>query len=104
MNYDYPELHYIIYPKVVEALDKYFEKTRTIEDISGEEIEIAVHAVYKKMVQEHPEIHGDPSERRYRAKEKNKLKSFYGRGKVVKDLISILIITELFRRKQNITV
>jgi len=101
VNYDYPELHYIIYPKVVEAINKHFEKSRTIENITGEEIEEAVYYVYRRMVQEYPEIHGDPYERRYRARQEGGRMSFYGRSKIVKDLISIILVTELFRRKEN---
>lgn len=96
MDMNYPELYYRIYPKAIDTAGQYLEKNRGRENISEEELEELVDEVYEKMVYECPEIDEDPIERRSRHKVTQR--PFYGRRRLTRDIISIILISELLRR------
>src|SRR5690606_42131986 len=99
MNFDYPELYYRIYPKVIAEIDENLDENYSIENISKEQMDKMVDNIYMKMVKECPEIHEDPYERRYRGRVRGEQRIFYGRRQIIRDLITILLISELFRRR-----
>ncbi|CCQ97844.1 hypothetical protein CULT_710037 [[Clostridium] ultunense Esp] len=96
MDYNYPELYYRIYPKAIDSVNRYLEKNGDKRDISKEDMEAMIDEVYEKMVYECPEIDEDPIERRGRYRVTQR--PFYGRRRLVRDIISIILISELIRR------
>ncbi|HEY8362071.1 MAG TPA: hypothetical protein VIK77_04230 [Tissierellaceae bacterium] len=100
MNFDYPELYYRVYPKVMAEIESNLDENYSIENITKEQMEKMVDNIYIKMVKECPEIHEDPYERRYR-RVRGEQRIFYGRSQIIRDLITILLISELFRRRQS---
>lgn len=66
-------------------------------DVSDEIVEELVDDVYEKLIDECPELDEDPMERRrgrYRALQR----PIYGRRRLARDIIAIIIISELIRR------
>lgn len=97
MNMNYPELYYRIYPKALESIDKYLRDNPYMVDVSDEIVEELVDDVYEKLIDECPELDEDPIERRrgrYRALQR----PIYGRRRLARDIIAIIIISELIRR------
>lgn len=101
MYYDYPELYYRIYPKVIDAVNQHLDENCSMEEMTKEQMDKIVDDVYIKMVRECPEIHEDPYERRSRGRVRAEQGIFYGRSRIIRDLITILLISELFRRNQS---
>ncbi|WP_353096475.1 hypothetical protein [Tissierella praeacuta] len=101
MYSDYPELYYRIYPKVIEAVNEHLDENYSMENITEEQMEKMVDDIYIKMAYECPEIHEDPYERRSRGRVRAEQRIFYGRSRLIRDLITILLISELFRRNQS---
>ncbi|NLV87790.1 MAG: hypothetical protein GX021_00280 [Tissierellia bacterium] len=103
MNFDYPELYYRIYPKAIAEIDNNLDENCSMENITREQMEKMVDNIYMKMVKECPEIDEDPYERRYRGRGRvrGEQRIFYGRSRIIRDLITILLIAELFRRNQS---
>jgi len=101
MSYDYPELYYRVYPKIISAVNEHLDNNYSAEQITEEQMEKMIDDIYIKMVRECPEIHDDLYEKRYRSgKIKSKQRIFYGRSRIIRDLISIFLISELLRRNQ----
>ena len=99
MDYDYPELYYRIYPKVIDTVSGYMNDNNQGKDITEEDIENMIDEVYEKMVVECPEVEEDPMERRSRkARYRIAQRPFYGRRRLVRDIISIILLSELLRR------
>ncbi|MCF6466786.1 hypothetical protein [Clostridium sp. Cult2] len=96
MDYNYPELYYRVYPKVIDSVNKYLEKNEYKGNISEEDMEAMIDEVYEKMVYECPELNEDPIERRGRYRVTQR--PFYGRRRLIRDIISIILISELIRR------
>ncbi|NLW21885.1 MAG: hypothetical protein GXY88_01300 [Tissierellia bacterium] len=96
MDYNYPELYYRIYPKVMDTINKYFNKGNRGPNLTEKDIEEMIDQVYEKMVAECPEIDEDPIERRGRHRVTQR--PFYGRRRLARDIISIILISELLRR------
>ncbi|MCF6462962.1 hypothetical protein [Clostridium sp. Cult1] len=96
MDYNYPELYYRIYPKAIDSVNRYLENNNYNSNISDKDMEAMIDEVYEKMVYECPEIDEDPIERRGRYRVTQR--PFYGRRRLVRDIISIIIISELIRR------
>lgn len=96
MDYNYPELYYRIYPKVMDSVNKYMNKNKEIRNIPKEDMESMIDEIYEKMAYECPEIDEDPIERRGRYRITQR--PFYGRRRLVRDIISIILISELIRR------
>ncbi len=97
MNMNYPELYYRIYPKAIDSINRYMKNNPYMDNITDEVVETLVDEVYEKMVNECPEIDEDPIERRkgrYRAYQG----IIYGRRRLARDIIAIIIISELLRR------
>ncbi|CAK7008953.1 hypothetical protein CIW83_12485 [Tissierella sp. P1] len=101
MHYDYPELYYRIYPKVISAVNEHLDDNCSMEKITREQMEKMVDDIYIKMVHEYPEIHEDPYERKYRGRVRAEQRPFFGRSRITRDLITILLISELFRRNRS---
>ncbi len=98
MNYDYPELYYRIYPKVIDAMSRHMD-SKQFNDITEEDIDKMIDDVYERMVMECPEIEGDPMERRSRgSRYRITQRPFFGRRRLVRDIISIILLSELLRR------
>jgi hypothetical protein len=98
MDYDYPELYYRIYPKVIDTVSRCINNNQG-KDITEEDVEDMIDEVYEKMVVECPEIEEDPVERRRRmGKYRITQRPFYGRRRLVRDIISIILLSELLRR------
>lgn len=101
MSYDYPELYYRVYPKIISVVNEHLDENCSMEQITDEQMEKMIDDIYIKMVRECPEIHEDPYERRYRpSKVRGEQRIFYGRSRIIRDLISIFLISELLRRNQ----
>lgn len=98
MNIDYPELYYRVYPKILSTIDKYLDEDFFIEELTEEEIEEMVDNIYMELVKELPEIHEDSYEIRV-SRMRRKPRTFYGRSRIIRDLISVFLISELLRRK-----
>lgn len=98
MDWDYPELYYRIYPKVIRSINNHLDNNFSNEMINEEKFDLIVDDVYRNLTDECPEINSDPNERRGRARAKSTQSIFYGRRQIVRDLISILLISELLRR------
>lgn len=101
MSYDYPELYYRVYPKVMAAVDAELNGRNPINEISNEQMDKMVNDVYYDMVEEYPEIHEDPYERRYRGRVRGEQRIFFGRSRILRDFITVLLISELLRRNQT---
>ena len=100
MNYDYPELYYRIYPKVIEVVNDNEKNNINVNDITDEQLNKMADTVYIRLVEEYPEIHEDPIERRYRRGRYSSMqRPYYGRMRITRDLITILLISELLRRR-----
>ncbi|NLY77735.1 MAG: hypothetical protein GX080_06575 [Tissierellia bacterium] len=97
MGMNYPELYYRIYPKAIECIDRYFQNNPHTIDISDEVVEALVDEVYEMMLDECPELDQDPIERR-RGRYRSLQRPIYGRRRLARDIIAIIIISELLRR------
>ncbi|MBZ2174500.1 hypothetical protein K8M07_04495 [Schnuerera sp. xch1] len=98
MDINYPELYYRVYPKVMDSVNGYLSNNPNPENISDDVLESLVDEVYEKMVEECPEIDEDPIERRGRYRSLQR--PFYGRRRLVRDIITIILISELLRRRR----
>lgn len=98
---DYPELYYTTYPKVISEVNLYLEGKSEIEEITPEDIDGMLDNIYVQLANEYPEIHQDIQERKIRSRRyTSQSRAFYGRSKIIRDLISILLISELLRRNR----
>ena len=99
-NIPYPELYYRIYPKVIDTISKNIKEVPIEEDILEEDIDKMIDEVFEEIVKECPEIGEDPMERRQRPfRYRNRQRIYYGRERLVKDIIGIILISELLRRR-----
>lgn len=99
MNFDYPELYYRIYPKVIDTVSRYLDNNPKVENIPKEDMEKMIDEVYKNLVAECPEIGEDPMERRARGpRYRITNRPIYGRRRLARDIISIILLSELLRR------
>ncbi|NLX60941.1 MAG: hypothetical protein GXZ06_00235 [Tissierellia bacterium] len=96
MEMNYPELYYRIYPKAIDSINKYLKDKPMPANITEDELSYLVDEVYEKLVYECPEIDEDPVERRSRFRSLQR--QFYGRRRLARDIITIIIISELLRR------
>lgn len=100
MNYDfnYPDLYYQVYSKVMEVLSKNIHSE--INSLSQDLVEKMIDEVYIDIVDLYPEIDEDPVERRSRFPKYSRINKryYYGRKKLLRDFISIILISELLRR------
>lgn len=96
MEMNYPELYYRIYPKAIDSINKYLQNNPLAAGITDEEVDYLVDEVYEKLAYECPEIDEDPIERRGRYRSLQR--QFYGRRRLARDIIRIIIISELLRR------
>ncbi|SHH88231.1 hypothetical protein [Sporanaerobacter acetigenes] len=100
LNIPYPELYYRIYPKVISAISRSTDNLSVDGNVSEEQVDKMVDEVYEQMLAECPEIGEDPMERRQRSSRyKAMQRPYYGRGRLVRDIISIILISELLRRR-----
>ncbi len=96
-NLNYPDLYYQVYSKVMDAVSKYINTG--IESISKENIDEMIDEVYGEMIKLYPEVNKDPIERRNRVYGYDKMKQgYYSRRKLLRDFISVILISELLRR------
>ena len=100
MNWDYPELYYRVYPKIIQSINSHLGEDYSYENIPETKINAMVDEVYWKLVKECPEIDSDPLDRRGRGRV-NSSQRYYGRRRIVRDLITIFLISELLRRNRD---
>lgn len=99
MGSNYPELYYRIYPKAIDTVSRYLNNNDFTGNVTEEDIEVMIDEVYEKMIIECPEINEDPGERRgRRGRYRVAQRPFYGRRRLVRDIISIILLSELLRR------
>lgn len=95
----YPELYYRIYPRVMDCINRhgyYMAPEGNIDD----DIEYMTDEVYEELIKECPEIDKDPDEIRYKSKEvESSQRPYYGRRRLTRDIITIILLRELFRRR-----
>lgn len=96
MEMNYPELYYRIYPKAIDSINKYLQNNPSAVNVTDDDVDLLVDEVYDKLVYECPEIDEDPVERRGRYRSLQR--QFYGRRRLARDIIRIIIISELLRR------
>lgn len=97
MDMNYPELYYRIYPKAIDVVNKYLANNPGVVSVANDDIESLVDEVYDWLCDECPEIDQDPMERR-RGRYRSLQRPLYGRRRLARDIISIIIISELIRR------
>ena len=98
-NIPYPELYYRIYPKVIDTISKNIKEVPIEEDILEEDIDKMIDEVFEEIVKECPEIGEDPMERRARGpRYRITNRPIYGRRRLARDIISIILLSELLRR------
>lgn len=97
INIEYPELYYRIYPKAVEVVNKYANEIASEAEISQDRVEKMIDEVYDEMIKELPEVAQDPMERRSRYKAAQR--PFFGRRRLLRDIIAIILISEILRRR-----
>lgn len=101
-NLVYPDLYYQVYTKVMDVISRHIESLSMKENISDEYLEKMIDEVYIDLVNQYPEIDEDPIERRNRrgrfSKNRVAQRSYYGRKRLLRNLISIILISELLRR------
>lgn len=102
MSYDYPDLYYRIYPKILSELEIELDNLNYMDEISEEQMEKIVDNIYYDLLDNYPELSDDPYERKYRGKVRGGQRPFYGRNRIIRELITILLISELLRRNQYI--
>ncbi len=100
MDYDfnYPDLYYQVYSKVIEVINKNLHNG--IDNLSQGFIEEMIDEVYIEVINLYPEVDEDPVERRSRGPRYSRANKryYYGREKLIRDFISIILISELLRR------
>ncbi|MBE6081956.1 MULTISPECIES: hypothetical protein [Tissierellales] len=98
-NLLYPELYYRIYPKVIDVINKNLSIISADTELTDEQLNNMVEEVYREMIQECPEMQEDPGERKIRSSRYRIQRPYYGRGRLARDIISIILISELLRRR-----
>ncbi len=99
----YPELYYKVYPMVQQCVIRYYPPYMPIYMMPDDDMmEVMVDEVYDEMCKECPEIDKDPIERKksFAKKRSTQQRPYYGRRRIFRDLISILILRELMRRRR----
>lgn len=95
----YPELYYAIQSKVQETMTRYFGDYPTSLDISKNEIDSLIDEVYNNMLNEYSEIEDDLDEiEKADHTEQQRLRPFYGRRRLLRDAVSIILIGDLLGR------
>ena len=100
MDFNYPELYYTIFPKVIDTLKTFSGNNISNREISKEDMEEMISNIYMKVIKEYPEIDMDPGERRGRGSRHRHQRSFYSRSKLLIDIITIILLSELLRIKK----
>ncbi len=101
MYRDYPEIYYKVYPKIIQTINTHLGSDYSYDNIPKEKMDAMVDDVFGKMVKEYPEIYDDPGERRGRGRTRATQRPFFGRGRITRDLITIILINELLRRNRD---
>ena len=99
MYNDYPNIYYIIYPKVFNEL-KTFIMDKNLKIISEEQVKNFVDTIYFKIIEEFPEIHEDFDEINHNGIIYFENRYFYGRTRIMRDLILTIVISEILRFNQ----
>lgn len=102
-NNQYPELYYGVYPKVQDCINKYYPPYVPIYQMpDNEQMDTMVDEIYEECIEEYPEINQDPKERRLMARGiSSQQRPYYGRRRIFRDLLGIIVIGELLRRRRN---
>lgn len=97
INIPYPDLYNRIAPKVDETMKKHMPNMHVLPN--QQLTEEMVNEVYGRMVEECPEIAEDPMENRRRGMSEDpsmQQRPFYGRRRLLRDTISIILLGRLF--------
>ncbi|MGF7059371.1 hypothetical protein [Brassicibacter mesophilus] len=99
----YPELYYRLYPKVEDCVDRYMGDYRVDPNMTDEEMQEMIDEIYERMIEECPEIDQDSEERRslYLHEADTQQRPFYGRRRLLRDIIGIILLRELLRRRRR---
>lgn len=99
-NLQYPEIYYRIHPNVVQCIMRYSSSYDMLNQLPEEELlDVMVDEIYGDIVKEYPEIDKDMREQRssFRTNYAQN-RPYYGRKKLLKDIISIILLGELVYR------
>ncbi|WP_066497682.1 hypothetical protein [Abyssisolibacter fermentans] len=101
-NIQYPEIYYRIHPSVVQCIMRYFSSYNALNQMPDEDqLSVMVDEVYSEVVREYPEINKDIKEQKSLIRTKYaQNRPYYGRKRLLKDIISIIIIGELMKRRR----
>ncbi|WDV46987.1 hypothetical protein PV797_04620 [Clostridiaceae bacterium M8S5] len=103
-NMQYPEIYYRIHPNVVQCIMRYSSSYDMLNQMPEEDlVEVMIDEIYNEVIREYPEINKDLREQRSVVRTKYaQNRPYYGRKKLLKDIISIILIGELlYRRRPN---
>ncbi len=97
----YPELYYNLYPRVQRCMRRYYPPYLPINQMPNEEqMASMVDEVYEETIKDYPEIDNDPKENRRGSRNdvSYSQRPFYGRRRLFRDLIAIMLLRDLTRR------
>ena len=100
-NVPYPELYERLSPMVDECINRHSDELPTYMYPSENKMNEMVNEVYEEMLEQYPEIGQDPGERKYRARNVgSQQRLFFGRGRLARDLIALILLGRLFGRRR----
>ncbi|WP_130806371.1 hypothetical protein [Senegalia massiliensis] len=97
----YPDIYRKLYPKVEDTIMKYYPYSDMDEMPTEEELEKMIDEIYDDMIKEYPEIEEDIRERRVMSRGVNMQRPYYGRRRIFRDFISLILLGSLFNRRRR---
>ncbi len=98
----YPELYNRVEPIVNDCINRHINELPAQTLPSNEKLDEMVNEIYDELVEELPELKEDIGERRNRTRSIGMLRRpFYGRGRLARDFIALLLLGSLFRRRRT---
>ncbi|QIB27249.1 hypothetical protein [Caloranaerobacter azorensis] len=102
--YEYPEIYHEVLPKVRECIYRHYPYSYRVYPypypypyLDEDEVRIMVDEVYEEMIKIYPEIDKDPLENGRTSASRRR----YGRRRLFKDLIFIILLNELLRGRRH---
>lgn len=97
----FPELYYRLYPMVEDNVNRYLKENPAGPDLTDEQVQGIVDEIFERLVRECPEIAEDIDEKnnRHAMDVEAQQRPFYGRRRLSRDLISIILLSRLFGRR-----
>lgn len=99
----YPELYYRMYPMIEDSISRFLRDNPVDSDLTDEQVQDMVDEIYERMIRECPEIDMDPDERGGRRTQDigAQQRPFYGRRRLSRDLITLILLSRLFDRRRR---